>query len=194
MADGNQGKHQEDEGQDVQAKIGEYEQLVKTVRAENQGLTKRNSDLEKQIEELNQQMETQLEQAKQASMSDIEKLRHEMTRMREEAEQSKLETKIERQKNTVKDFLAEHELLPDHAKLIRYGSDDIDDQLQTLLEIAEKDRQRIAETFGKKVGQNPPKGGSPVPNGKTKKSEFTVDEASAFVRENGIDAWKALPK
>lgn len=172
-----------DQGQDIEAKLAELTKLVETQKSEIAGLNRAVSEREAE----KKAVEAAAENAAREKMTDIERLTSDMTAMQNDL-------RVERNTSKVKDYLRENDISSDYVKLINLQSEDIGGQLDIVADLVKRDRAKVAESFAKNNGQSAPKSGKGTPAGKTKRSDFTATEASAYVRENGKDAWDALPK
>jgi predicted RNase H-like nuclease (RuvC/YqgF family) len=176
---------------DYEAKVSELTQLIEKQNERIEGLNASLTNLGRE----KKAAEEAAESAAREKMTFEERVQADLAKERDARLKLEQDLLVERNTSRAKDFFRVQSIDPEYVSLVDMKTDNLDDQLQRVVDLVKKDRATALEAFAKENGQGAPKTGNGIlPSGKTKRSQFTATEASAFVKEHGIDAWNALPK
>lgn len=188
---GAEGQEAGGSGADSNARLSELEKKLAEQSKAINSLNSVNDRLTRALEE----KQDEAERAKTEKLTDIEKLQAQLEQERSERQKWQREVAIKENTSKAKDFLHEKQIPADFVEFLNVSdSESMSQGLEKLSGLIEKIKSSFAEDFAKKNGQGAPKGGGGNFAGKTRKSDFSVQEATDYAKANGIDAWNALPK
>lgn len=174
---------------DLKAELSsEFENKYKSEIA---GLNRKNSELSNELTQKSKEVESE----KQKGLSDLEKMQLELDQVKKSQMQAEKDALVARNTASAKDLLREAELSPDFVEFLNVEDiEKMNSGIDQLKGLADTMKKTFAQEFAKSNGQSAPKTGVLPLSDKKKQSDFDVKEASQYVKENGIEAWNALPK